>query len=191
MKKKLRDKKGMRKVINRIDIELTVGNIVEQYDFTAVVNAANAELLPGGGVAGAIHRAAGPKLAEECRPMAPISPGEAVITSGCNLPNKFVIHTLGPIYGVDKNEKGLLKKCYINSLLLAEKNEIDSIAFPAVSTGAFGYPIEEASTIALGTIIEMTYKMKSIKFIKMVLYSNDDLIIHKNAFENLAEKFSN
>lgn len=177
----------MIKVFNRIAIELAQGNIVEQSRYTAVVNAANAELMPGGGVAGAIHRAAGPELAEECMPLAPIKPGEAVITSGYNLPNKFVIHALGPVYGMDKPERELLSKCYMNSLLLAEKHEIDSIAFPAISTGTFGYPMEEAAEIALRTIIDMTGQISHIKFIGIVLFNETDFKIHSDGLSRLAE----
>src|SRR5690606_5032157 len=123
--------------VDGVTVECVTGDIAGQADITAVVNAANAQLQPGGGVAGAIHRAAGPGLAEECRPLAPIRPGEAVLTSGHRLPNRDVIHCLGPVYGVDRPEAELLAACYKNALRLAEEHAIDSIAFPAVSTGAF------------------------------------------------------
>lgn len=178
----------MIKVFNRVAVELTTGNIVNQSGYTAVVNAANAELLPGGGVAGAIHSAAGPELVKECIALAPIKPGEAVITKAYNLPNRFVIHTLGPVYGVDKNEKGLLQRCYINSLMLADKEKIDSIAFPAISTGAFGYPMRESAGISLKTIIDMTGQLQNIKFIRMVLYNNEDLAIHEKVFTDIIEQ---
>lgn len=175
----------MLNVFNSIVVELTEGNIIEQHSYTAVVNAANAGLLPGGGVAGAIHSAAGPELAMECKPLAPIKPGEAVITKGYNLPNKFVIHTLGPVYGLNKNEKALLQRCYMNSLLLADKEEVDSIAFPAISTGAFGYPMREAAQIALKTIIDMTTQLKSIKFIRIVLLNQKDLELHEEVLNEI------
>lgn len=133
-------------------IEFTVGDITEQPDLDAVVNAANAELMPGGGVAGAIHRVAGPELAEACRPLAPIAPGEAVITTAFGLPNQFVIHALGPRYGLDEPADELLAAAYRNSLELCAENAIASIGFPAISTGAFGYPLEEAATIAVETV---------------------------------------
>ena len=175
----------MIKVFNRVAVELIQGNIIEQYGYTAVVNAANAELLPGGGVAGAIHSAAGPELVKECRPLAPIKPGEAVITKAYNLPNRFVIHTLGPVYGLDKNEKELLRRCYLNSLILADKEKIDSIAFPAISTGAFSYPMKEAAGIALRTIIDMTGQVQNIKFIRMVLVNINDYKLFEEIFEKL------
>ena len=133
--------------IKSVSIECVQGDIVNQEDCAAVVNAANAQLETGGGVAGAIHRAAGPGLAKEARPLAPIRPGEAVITGGHDLPNKYVIHCLGPVYGRDKPEDQLLANCYRNALKLAEEKKITSIAFPAISTGVFGYPIEDLSLI--------------------------------------------
>ncbi len=169
----------MNKTISGVKIECVKGNIASQAGSTAVVNAANAQLRMGGGVAGAIHRAAGPGLEEECRPLAPIKPGEAVITAGHNLPNPYVIHCLGPIYGVDKPEDELLAKCYRNALQLAEQHKIESIAFPAISTGAFGYPIEDAANVAFRTIVEMIPKLKFIKRIRFVLYSARDLEIHE------------
>lgn len=137
----------MKKEINGIEIEIITGDIARQHDMAAVVNAANAQLMTGGGVAGALHMAAGPGLEEECRPLAPIQPGETVITGGHNLSNEHVIHCLGPVYGRDEPADQLLADCYRNALNLAEKYKIPSIAFPAISTGAFGYPAEEAATI--------------------------------------------
>ncbi|PKM82827.1 MAG: RNase III inhibitor [Firmicutes bacterium HGW-Firmicutes-13] len=134
----------MKKLISNVILECIKGDIASQRDIIAVVNAANSQLRTGGGVAGALHRAAGPGLEKECRPLAPIKPGEAVITGGHNLPNRYVIHCLGPIYRVNRPEAELLKNCYRNALEIAEQNQIDSIAFPSISTGAFGYPIEEA-----------------------------------------------
>jgi len=176
----------MRAKINGIILELTKGDITKQEDCDAIVNAANAQLMPGGGVAGAIHRAAGPELAEACRPLAPIKPGEAVITEAFNLPNKFVIHCLGPIYGIDKPEDKLLQNCYFNALKLADKNNIKSIAFPAISTGAFGYPFQDASRIILQTIIEMTNNLKIVNEIRVVLFSENDYDEMKNIYSELA-----
>ena len=161
----------MKKTISGISLEFVQGNIANQPDVDAVVNAANAQLRTGGGVAGAIHRAAGPGLEEECRPLAPIRPGEAVITGAHKLPNKHVIHCLGPVYGVDKPEDKLLANCYRNALQLAEEKQLQSIAFPAISTGAFGYPKEEATEVCLKTVVEMLPKLKSIKTIRFVLRS--------------------
>ena len=123
----------------------------------------------------AIHSAAGPGLAEECRPMAPIRPGEAVLSGGHNLPNPYVIHCLGPIYGVDRPEDKYLADCYRNALQLADENEIDSIAFPSISTGAFGYPVKEAAAVAVAAIKECLRELRHVKKIRIVLFSDQDL----------------
>ncbi len=174
--------------IGDVILECLKGDIVKQDGFTAIVNAANAWLKPGGGVAGAIHRAAGPFLEEECKKYAPISPGQAVITKGYNLPNKFVIHTLGPVYGRDKPEDKILSECYKNSLKLAEKNKIDSIAFPAISTGYFGFPVKEAAEVAFKTVLEIIPKLKYVKRIRFVLWSDDDLKIHEKVLSEIIKK---
>lgn len=171
----------------REDILVTCkqGDIANQPDVTAIVNAANAQLQSGGGVAGAIHRAAGPGLAEECRPMAPIKPGEAVISGAHNLPNEYVIHCLGPVYGQDKPEDKLLANCYRNALKIADEQEIESIAFPAISTGVFGYPMEEAAEVAFSTIKEMIPELHFVEEIRFVLFSEEDLELHKNVMESI------
>jgi O-acetyl-ADP-ribose deacetylase len=169
----------MEKTVSGVTIECVRGDIASQTGFAAVVNAANARLMMGGGVAGALHRAAGPGLAEECRPLAPIEPGEAVITGGHNLPNRYVIHCLGPVYGVNKPEDELLASCYRNALELAEKHEIESIAFPAISTGVFGYPVRDAAEVAFRTIMEMLPDLKHLKRIRFVLHGSGDLEIHE------------
>lgn len=170
-----------------IKIECIKGNIVEQDDITAIVNAANAWLKIGGGVAGAIHKAAGPKLEEECKPLAPIKPGEAVITSCHCLPNKYVIHCLGPVYGVDKPEDKILKNCYRNALKLCEEYKIDSIAFPAISTGVFGYPVEEAAEVALRTILNTLPSFQYVKKVRFVLYSEKDFEVYNKILSRLLE----
>jgi O-acetyl-ADP-ribose deacetylase (regulator of RNase III) len=160
-------------------IELKKGDITKQNDVQAVVNAANAELRTGGGVAGAIHRAAGSELEQETSSMAPINPGEAVISKGYNLPNKYVIHCLGPVYGRDKPEEELLANCYRNALNLADKNEIESIAFPAISTGAFGYPVKGAATVAFTAIRAIADRLKSVKLIRFVIWGDEKFKIHE------------
>lgn len=168
-----------------VKIEVVHGNITEQNDIEAIVNAANAELQIGKGVAGAIHAAAGIGLADECRPLAPIRAGEAVITAAYQLPNKYIIHTLGPVYGFNQNEFELLQKCYKNSLKLAEENNIESIAFPAISTGVFAYPFEEATSIALSTIEDFKKEAKSIKLIRFVLWTEKDFKYYKEQLKDL------
>jgi O-acetyl-ADP-ribose deacetylase (regulator of RNase III) len=175
----------VRKEIGRFVLELTQGDIAKQDGFDAVVNAANAYLMPGGGVAGALHRAAGPGLAEEGRPMAPIAPGEAVITAGHNLPNPWVIHCLGPIYGQDRPEDRLLASCYREALRIAEEKGLRSVAFPALSTGAFGYPMEPAARIALGTVLDMAPDLRSVRHVRFVLYGQRDLQVHQEVLEEL------
>ncbi|MEM2109416.1 MAG: macro domain-containing protein [Candidatus Odinarchaeota archaeon] len=174
--------------ISGVLIECVKGDIASQTGITSVVNAANAQLKRGGGVAGAIHRAAGPGLEEECKPLAPIRPGEAVITGGHNLPNRYVIHCLGPVYGVDKPEAELLANCYRNALKLAEKYKIDSIAFPAISTGAFNYPVEEAAEIAFKTVLETIPNLKHVKRIRFVLHSELNLKIHEKTLSEFIIK---
>ncbi len=170
-----------------VTLELMQGDIARQDNIDAVVNAANAQLQMGGGVAGAIHRAAGPGLAEETRPLAPIRPGEAVITSGHNLPNPHVIHCLGPVYGRDEPAEDLLRECYEHALRLAEENDIESVAFPAISTGAFGYPMEEAAAVALSTVLDAMPKLDAVEHIRFVLYDHRALAVHESALKRLTE----
>ncbi|MDD3539457.1 MAG: macro domain-containing protein [Atribacterota bacterium] len=175
----------MKKKIAGITIECLKGDIAAQRDMTAVVNAANAQLRPGGGVAGALHRAAGPGLEEECRPLAPIKPGEAVITGGHKLPNRYVIHCLGPVYGLDSPEEIFLADCYRNALRLADQHRIDSVAFPAISTGAFGYPLEEATQIVFNTLKELLPELTYVKHIRFVLYDQNTLSVYEKYLEKL------
>jgi O-acetyl-ADP-ribose deacetylase (regulator of RNase III) len=175
----------MRRQFGAVTIECTRGDITSQDDVEAVVNAANARLEPGGGVAGAIHRAAGPDLVEEARPLGPIEPGEAVITGAHGLPNRYVIHTLGPVYGQDRPEAELLARCYRNSLALAEENGVGSIAFPAVSTGIFGYPVEEAARVAFGTVLEESGELQHVGLVRLVLFGEGDLEVHERVLSGL------
>lgn len=149
----------------------------------AVVNAANAMLMPGGGVAGAIHRAAGPELAEECRDKAPIEPGQAVLSGGHKLPNTWVIHCLGPVYGQDKPSDTLLADCYRNALQVARDNSITSVAFPALSTGAFGYPLKEAADVTATAIVETVTENDTVTQIRFVLFDDNLLDIFGQAFD--------
>lgn len=165
--------------VNDIAIETVIGDITDQPDIETIVNAANAQLTSGGGVAGAIHSRAGPGLEEECRAVAPIKPGEAIITSAHNLPNKYVIHCLGPVFGVDYPEEKLLASCYRSTLNLAESYATKSIAFPAISTGIFGYPFTEAASICIGVIIKFN-GFKNLKLIRMVLWRQSDYDIFNN-----------
>jgi len=168
-----------------VTLELTTGNIVEQDEFDAVVNAANAQLRMGGGVAGAIHRAAGPALEEETRPLAPIRPGQAVITSGHNLPNPYVIHCLGPVHGRDEPADELLASCYREALTRAEEEGLGAVALPALSTGAFGYPMEEAARVALKTVLEEMPALESVRRIRFVLYDQQALETHRRVLEEM------
>ena len=169
----------MKKTIQNVEIEVSKGDIANQPEIEAVVNAANAQLTTGGGVAGAIHSAAGPELYEECKPLAPISPGEAVITGAHKLPNKYVIHCLGPVYGRDNPADKLLGNCYKNALKCSEDKQVKSVAFPAISTGVFGYPIKEATRISFNTILAEIPKLKHLQKLKFVLFSEADLKIYE------------
>ena len=171
--------------IEAVSLELVEGDITAQEGLDAVVNAANAMLMPGGGVAGAIHRAAGPGLAAECRPLAPIAPGEAVITAGHELPNRWVIHCLGPVYGSDEPAPELLASCYRNALALAEQRQLESIAFPALSTGVFGYPLDEAAEVALGAVMDSAPRLSSVRRVRFALFGSDALRAHAAALERL------
>lgn len=163
--------------VARLDVEAVRGDIADQLEVDAVVNAANAHLLPGGGVAGAIHRAAGPGLAEECRPLAPIAPGEAVITGAHDLPNRFVVHVLGPVYGEDRPEAELLASCYRRALALADGRGCVSLASPAVSTGIFGYPLDEATRVALDAVAEEAPALENLRLVRFVLFTERELAV--------------
>jgi len=175
----------MERRIGEVKIECVIGDITRQTGFDAVVNAANAQLLPGGGVAGAIHRAAGPGLAAECRPLAPIKPGQAVISGGHDLPNAHVIHCLGPVYGVDVPSDVLLADCYRNALRLADSSGLASLAFPAISTGIFGYPLEEAAGLALGAVAGEAASLVKVRLIRFVLHDAHALAVHEEALARL------
>jgi O-acetyl-ADP-ribose deacetylase len=171
-----------------VTLELTIGDIAAQHDFDAVVNAANADLRIGGGVAGALHRAAGPGLEEETRPLAPIRPGQAVLTSGHRLPNPWVVHCLGPVHGRDEPSDAPLESCYREALGIAERERLRSVAFPAISTGAFGFPLRPAADIALRTVTGIAPTLESVRRIRFVLYDEDALAIHASVFDETARE---
>jgi O-acetyl-ADP-ribose deacetylase len=140
----------------------------------AIVNAANTTLLGGGGVDGAIHRAAGPELLAECRTLGGCQPGEAKITRGYSLPARFVIHTVGPVWsGGHRGEPETLANCYRNSLRLASENELGAVAFPAISCGAYRYPIPDAARIAIETTTEFLRENSSIAEVMFVVSSDE------------------
>jgi O-acetyl-ADP-ribose deacetylase (regulator of RNase III) len=154
-------------------IDIIRGDITK-LDVDAIVNAANTTLLGGGGVDGAIHRAAGPELLAECRTLGGCQPGEAKLTKGYRLPARFVIHTVGPVWtGGKRGELQILANCYRNSLQLAVKTRIKTIAFPAISCGAYGYPIREAAWIAVETTGDFLATADKIEKVIFVLWSED------------------
>ncbi|HNV85705.1 MAG TPA: O-acetyl-ADP-ribose deacetylase [Candidatus Omnitrophota bacterium] len=161
------------------EIESVRGDITRQA-VEAIVNAANTTLLGGGGVDGAIHRAAGPELLEECRRIGGCPTGEARMTKGYRLPAKYVIHTAGPVWhGGGRREEALLRDCYRNSMELAAKHGIKSIAFPSISTGAYRFPIERASRIAVETVREILGGTPEIEKVVFVCFSDGDYAIYR------------
>ncbi len=179
------------RIINNKELQIIKGDITEQKDIEVIVNSANAYLRAGGGVSGAIHKKAGPNLEIEAINNAkklnkyPLKVSQCIITNAYNLPNKKVIHVLGPVYNQDKPEEFYLQQAYINCLDLADKEGLKSIAFPSISTGIFGYPIAEASTIAIKTIIDYLPKLKNLLLIRFVLFSDNDFNIYEETFNNL------
>ena len=165
-------------------IEIRQGDITK-LAVDAIVNAANTSLSGGGGVDGAIHRAAGPKLVKECRTLGGCPTGEARITGGYNLAARHVIHTVGPVYSGKPHDKTRLTSCYRNSLKLAAENGIHSIAFPAISCGVYGYPIEKACKIAVDTTCSFLAANPSIEKVIFMLFSPGDLKIYEKYLQSL------
>lgn len=167
--------------MNNVEIlYIDITKIGEKAD--AIVNAANSSLLGGGGVDGAIHQAAGPDLLRECITLGGCKPGEAKVTKAYNLKNKYIIHTVGPKYWSDPNPPQTLASCYLNCLKLADELQLESIAFCSISTGVYGYPIEDAAEIAAKVISE--YQPKTLKKVYICLYPNKGNVeVYKNAFK--------
>ena len=174
-------------IIDKTKIRIVQGDITEQ-NTDAIVNAANSSLMGGGGVDGAIHRKGGPKILEECKRIREntwpdgLPTGKAVITTGGNLKARYVIHTVGPVWqGGKHGENELLAEAYKNSLKLAVSIGLKTIAFPSISTGAYSYPIEKASKIALKTVQEFLEKENNLNEVLLVLFSKPDLEIYEKA----------
>jgi len=177
--------------VGRAKVRLVQGDITEM-ETDAIVNAANPSLMGGGGVDGAIHRKGGPRILEECKRIRAtewpngLPTGKAVITSGGNLKAKYVIHTVGPIWrGGNSGEPELLAEAYRNSLKLAVSKGIKTIAFPSISTGAYGYPIEKACKVALTTVKEFLEKEDKLDIVVLVLFSKRDFEIYKEAAKEI------
>jgi O-acetyl-ADP-ribose deacetylase (regulator of RNase III) len=178
---------------SKATLELAMGDITDETT-EAIVNAANSGLLGGGGVDGAIHRAAGPALLAECKKIrdqrGPLPPGQAVTTPGANLKAKYVIHTVGPVWqGGKVNEPQILESCYCNSIEQANLKVCASVTFPSISTGAFGYPVRPAAQIALRTIADLLHEPKSVKLVRFVLFDERTYKAYAAAAEELSRDF--
>ncbi len=178
----------MRDVFSRIEI---IHGDITKLTADAIVNAANRSLLGGGGVDGAIHRAAGPELLEECKTLNGCETGNAKLTKGYNLPAKFVIHAVGPVwFGGKRNEEKLLASAYYNSLKIARDNKFKDIAFPSISTGAYRFPFEKAAEIALKTVINFLKESDYPHKVVIVAFSEKDYDNYKIIFDNLKKELS-
>jgi len=177
----------MRVNVNQSVLELVQGDITEQ-DTDAIVNAANKSLLGGGGVDGAIHRAGGPRILEECRKLGGCETGDAKITTGGNLKAKYVIHAVGPIYsGGNRGEAEKLASAYRRSLEVASENGVRTIAFPSLSTGAYRYPLDEAARIALSTVMDYLQTHTDIKVVRFVLFGSEAFSAYCRALTELTK----
>ncbi|MBN2134520.1 MAG: O-acetyl-ADP-ribose deacetylase [Acidobacteria bacterium] len=175
-----------RVTIGQAVLELIEGDITKQ-DTDAIVNAANSGLRGGGGVDGAIHRAGGPDIMFECRKIGHCSPGEAVVTTAGKLKSHYVIHTVGPIWhGGKEGESEILQNAYLNSLKKAESLSLRTIAFPSISTGVYGYPVDQASMIALKTCVKfLQEKAATLKLIRFVLFGEENYSVYKKALNEI------
>jgi O-acetyl-ADP-ribose deacetylase (regulator of RNase III) len=170
-----------------LDRLAVVGSDITTLEVDAIVNAANNSLLGGAGVDGAIHRAAGPRLLEECRSLRSCPTGEAKITQGYDLPSKWVIHTVGPVWsGGAKDEAGLLSRCYQSSLALADQYSLRTIAFPAISTGAYRFPMELATRIAVNEVSKFLRNRSSLEKVTFVCFNQEANRAYTAAFKELA-----
>ncbi len=175
----------MKQSAGHAEVELVQGDITRQ-NTDAIVNAANRSLLGGGGVDGAIHRAGGPRILEACKPLGGCDTGDAKITTGGDLPAKYVIHSVGPVYqGGGLGEADLLASCYRRSLEIVLENEIESIAFPSISTGVYRYPVDEAAEVALKTVKSFLESNHSIAFVRFVLFDRNTFDAYAEAMKKL------
>ncbi len=175
----------MQKTFGHSVLELLQGDLTEQ-TVDAVVNAANARLAGGGGVDGAIHRRGGPAILEACRKIGGCPTGQTVMTTGGNLPARYVLHTVGPIWRGGKNgEAALLASCYRSALTLARDHALESVAFASISTGVYGYPLEQAAAIAVSTTATFLKENPMPKLVRMVLFNNDILKTYESALSAL------
>ncbi len=183
----------MRTEINAAVLELVEGDITQQ-DTEAIVNAANSSLLGGGGVDGAIHRAGGPEILAECRRLGGCATGDAKITTGGRLKAQYVIHTVGPVYWREGAERSaeLLTSAYLRSLEVAAENGVRSVAFPSISTGAYGYPMAEAAPTALKTVTDYLAAQEGggIRLVRFVLYGRQAYQVYQQALTRLIESGS-
>ena len=169
----------------REPVEIVVGDITRQR-VDAIVNAANTSLLGGGGVDGAIHRAAGPRLLAACRDLGGCPTGRARITPGYDLPARWVVHTVGPVWhGGDRGEESLLEQCYVNTLMLASLYDVRTVAFPAISTGAYGFPKPLAARVAVRSIAAFLRDDAGIVQVRLVCRGEESLLEHRRAWLEL------
>lgn len=175
----------MQRCIGQVRLEALRGDITAQPDMPVIVNAANAQLKGGGGVDGAINRAAGPRLVAASRPLGPITPGEAVVTPAFDLPNDWVVHCVGPVYSRHQPVAAQLAACYRQALALAEDKQASAIAFPAISAGVYGYPLPEAADVAVTAVATAARSARFVRRVRFVLFSEQVLRAFDDALESL------